>query len=226
MFADAQSGVTAYEWAIGTTAGGTNVQNYTGVGTSTSATNGSLSLSLGTTYYVTVRATDGAGLQSTATLDGVTINRTRTWDGGGGADANWTTAANWAYDVAPVAGDTLVFAGATPSTVNNNFTAGTIFDSITFNTGGFTVSGNSVKLTPAGGVAINNVAGQNTVNLSITSDSTGTAVVQAGTLQLAPGAQGLVLSGGGVDIQSGRLVFSYSGSSPAAAVRAALTSQL
>ena len=56
VFADAQSGVTAYEWAIGTTAGGTNVQNYTGVGTSTSATNGSLSLSLGTTYYVTVRA--------------------------------------------------------------------------------------------------------------------------------------------------------------------------
>ena len=110
--------------------------------------------------------------------------------------------------------------------VNNNFTAGTIFDSITFNTGGFTLTGNSMKLTPAGGVAINNVAGQNTVNLTITADSTGTAVVQAGTLQLAPGAQGLVLNGGGVDIQSGRLVFSYSGSSPAAAVRAALTSQL
>ena len=338
VFADAQSGVTAYEWAIGTTFGGTNVQNYTSVGTSTSATNSSLSLSVGAAYYVTVRASNGAGLQTTSTSDGVTvmpsdttpptvaisrqtpaggvtnldtvtflvdfnedvqnvdaadfalslggtltsgalavgsngdsdastytvtvptiagdglldlsfapgqnirdlasnafnpntgitseqtytISHTRTWDGGGGADHNWTTAANWADDVLPRTGDRLVFGGAAVS-VNNNFTAGTVFDSITFNTGGFTVSGNSVKLTPAGGVAISNVAGQNTVNLSITADSTGTAVVQAGTLQLAPGAQGLVLNGGGVDIQSGRLVFNYSGSSPAEAVRAALT---
>ncbi|NQW26243.1 MAG: hypothetical protein HQ473_07775, partial [Cryomorphaceae bacterium] len=30
---------------------------------------------------------------------------TRTWDGGGGADINWTTATNWDGDVAPVQGD-------------------------------------------------------------------------------------------------------------------------
>jgi hypothetical protein len=34
------------------------------VGTSTSATNSSLSLTSGTEYYVTVRATNGAGLQA------------------------------------------------------------------------------------------------------------------------------------------------------------------
>ena len=61
-----------------------------------------------------------------------TISHTRTWDGGGGSDHNWLTAANWSDDLAPVAGDKLVFAGATPTSTNNNFTAGTTFDSITF----------------------------------------------------------------------------------------------
>ena len=35
----------------------------------------------------------------------------KTWDGGG-ADANWQTAANWVGDIAPVAGDDLVFPAA------------------------------------------------------------------------------------------------------------------
>ena len=61
VFADAESGITGYEWAIGTTSGGTNIQGYTSVGTSTSATNSSLSLTSGTKYYVTVRATNGDG---------------------------------------------------------------------------------------------------------------------------------------------------------------------
>ena len=73
VFADAQSTIAGYEWAIGTTSGGTNVQGYTSVGTATSGSNSSLSLTAGTTYYVTVRATNGAGLQSTATSDGVTV---------------------------------------------------------------------------------------------------------------------------------------------------------
>ena len=36
------------------------------------------------------------------------IAATKTWDGGG-ADNNWTTAANWDANVAPSAGDALVF---------------------------------------------------------------------------------------------------------------------
>jgi hypothetical protein len=44
---------------------------------------------------------------------------------------------------------------------------GVRFDSITFTTGGFTVSGNGVKLSPAAGVAIDNVTGQNALNLAI-----------------------------------------------------------
>jgi hypothetical protein len=76
-FADAQSGITGYEWAIGTTAGGIQVQAFTPVALATNATNGSLSLDIGTTYYVTVRATNGVGGIVTASSDGVTINQTR-----------------------------------------------------------------------------------------------------------------------------------------------------
>ena len=57
-------------------------------------------------------------------------------------------------------------------------TAGTSFDSITFSNGDFTLSGNGVTLNPAGGVAIDNVAGQNTINLPITLGSACTTVVR------------------------------------------------
>ena len=75
-FSDPESGITGYEWAIGTTSGGTDVQAFTSVGTATSATNATLTLSNGTKYYVTVRATNGAGLTNTATSDGVTVDTT------------------------------------------------------------------------------------------------------------------------------------------------------
>ena len=38
-FVDSQSGITQYEWAVGTTPGGTQTQAFTNVGLSTSATN-------------------------------------------------------------------------------------------------------------------------------------------------------------------------------------------
>ena len=48
----------------------------------------------------------------------------RTWDGGG-SDANWTTAANWVGDIAPVANDDLVFpATSAQFTTNNNLISG------------------------------------------------------------------------------------------------------
>ncbi len=113
----------------------------------------------------------------------VTIDRTRTWTGGGG-DANWTTAANWEGNVAPAAGDGLIFAGNTQTANNNNFLAGTTFDSITFANDGFILAGNSITLSSIGGVAIDNVLGQNRIELPITTGSTGTMIVDAGILQL------------------------------------------
>ena len=119
---------------------------------------------------------------------------------GGGADNNWTTAANWVDDVTPVTGSRLLFAGATRTSPYNNFPTGTTFDSITFDNGGFTLSGNSVTLSPQNSVAITNVAGQNQIDLPITVGSTGTMVVDAGTLQLGLDAQSPVLSGAGAEI--------------------------
>lgn len=76
-FADAQSGIADFAWAIGTTPGGTQVRAFASVGTrtgtSTSPVDVVLALTPGATYFVTVRATNGAGQSVTASSDGVTI---------------------------------------------------------------------------------------------------------------------------------------------------------
>jgi hypothetical protein len=94
----------------------------------------------------------------------------RTWTGGG-ADDNWTTAANWG-GTAPSAGDDLFFPGPTPRlTPNNDFPAGTQFSSITFTgTGGYTITGNAIMIN--GGVAANNTSGNAEVQLAMTMTAT------------------------------------------------------
>lgn len=64
-FNAAESGLDFYEYAIGTSSGGTNVVNWTNVGTSTSVTVNSLTLQTSQMYFFTVRATDLAGNTST-----------------------------------------------------------------------------------------------------------------------------------------------------------------
>src|SRR5687768_13075901 len=68
-----------------------------------------------------------------------------TWDGGG-ADDNWTTAANWAGDVAPQPGDDIVYPAAGRLSSLNDFPAGTAFRSLTLAGGGFQIGGNAVTL--------------------------------------------------------------------------------
>lgn len=76
---------------------------------------------------------------------------TITWDGGG-SDNNMTTAANWNPNGAPSAGDDLVFpANITDRTVENDFSAATSFNSITFSgtatqDSGYSITGNSMTL--------------------------------------------------------------------------------
>jgi hypothetical protein len=78
------------------------------------------------------------------------------WDGGG-ADSNWTTAQNWASDVAPSANDDLIFpVGAARLTNVNNFASGTQFSSILFQGSSYNVSGNQIVLN---GAITNNGAG-------------------------------------------------------------------
>ena len=64
---DPTSGVAKYWYAIGTLPGANNFVNWTDNGTSASVTRTGLGLINGTTYYMSVKAENGAGLQSAVT---------------------------------------------------------------------------------------------------------------------------------------------------------------
>lgn len=113
----------------------------------------------------------------------VVLNQS-TWDGGG-ADNNWSTAANWANDTLPAAGDDLIFpSGAARLSNTNNLVAGTNFHSISFSGGGYAISGNSVTLNSAG---VANSTGANALNLPITLTTLGQAFVVAASSSLQVG---------------------------------------
>ena len=65
--ADAESGITKYWYAIGTSAGDTDVATWTDNETNTSVTVNNLVLSIGSTYFFTVKAENGVGSQSSVT---------------------------------------------------------------------------------------------------------------------------------------------------------------
>ena len=76
------------------------------------------------------------------------------WDGGG-ADNNWSAAANWSTDIAPGTDGTaaLSFSGATRTAAANDFAANTVFAGLSFlndassgKTSAFTLSGNPITL--------------------------------------------------------------------------------
>src|SRR6476469_3276534 len=106
--------------------------------------------------------------RSIESLEGRVLFATFTWDGGGG-DANWMTAANWAGDVAPVGdgSDDLVFpASAAQQSNNNDFADGTGFASITLQANGYTLAGNGVAI-GTNGVSDTSSTGANTVSLPV-----------------------------------------------------------
>lgn len=85
---DAESGIASYECAVGTTPGGTDVADWADVGVGPDATLTSLNLLHGSRYYVSARATNGAGiLGEPGTSNGITIDTTgptnvAVWDDG------------------------------------------------------------------------------------------------------------------------------------------------
>lgn len=71
---DINSNIAYYEYAIGTQSGDSNVVSWTNIGLSNSFIASSLSLLQDTTYYITVRARNGAGLFSVVAIsDGIKI---------------------------------------------------------------------------------------------------------------------------------------------------------
>ncbi|MBP8992717.1 MAG: T9SS type A sorting domain-containing protein [Bacteroidales bacterium] len=71
---DPNSGISAYFYAIGTSQGGTDYLTWTNNGLATNFTITNANLEIGQTYYISVKAKNGAGLYSDiATSDGVLI---------------------------------------------------------------------------------------------------------------------------------------------------------
>jgi hypothetical protein len=79
---DPESGIAEYQYAIGTTSGGTDVAAWTSVGTNTEVTKTGLSLTVGNTYYFAVKAMNGQDLWSEVGVsDGVAIQAGSDGDG-------------------------------------------------------------------------------------------------------------------------------------------------
>ncbi len=71
---DPETGISYYEYALGTSFGGTEVVNWIRT-ENTSVTLSDLNLSNGSFYFVSVRATNATGLSTTSTADGVYIGQ-------------------------------------------------------------------------------------------------------------------------------------------------------
>lgn len=84
----------------------------------------------------------------------------RVWTGAG-TDDNWSTAANWG-GTAPESGEPLLF-GLSARQVNYNDLSSLTVPTLTFTNGGFVLDGNTVGIE----YALNNLAGSNTINLSL-----------------------------------------------------------
>ncbi|MEO6391640.1 MAG: VCBS repeat-containing protein [Pyrinomonadaceae bacterium] len=126
---------------------------------------------------------------------------TKTWDGGG-ANGNWNTAANWVGDIAPVAGDDLVFPdGVTQFTTSNNFFLFTSFHSLSVTGGSYTFGGNPFTLTTAltvnsGTQAINTfltLGGPVTITCDVGATITILSVSNGGNLLTIDGAGNTIL---------------------------------
>lgn len=147
-------------------------------------------------------------------LEGRTLLSTVTWDGGG-VDNNWTTPANWLGDVAPVAGDDLVFgnpAAARKTTNTNNFAAGFVFGSIRFSDTGYTLAGNAIELNAGfvvgGDDGVDNATGTNIVGLTSVKLGDGQTWTNGGTTltfnsPIDTNGQALTIDGAGATTLAG-----------------------
>jgi autotransporter-associated beta strand protein len=172
--------------------------------------------------------TGGALFVDDASLVDNTVAGAPTWNGGG-ADDNWSTGDNWG-GTAPAASDMLVFDGTTQLSNNNDMTANTQFDGITFNAtaGAFVLGGNAINL---GGDIVNNSPSTQTINidLALQQDTTVNAAasniaiggaISGGHALTTSGANTVTLSGsnsysGGTNVTGGELVIAAAGALPA-----------
>ncbi len=123
--------------------------------------------------------------------------QTDTWTGGG-TDNTWGNAANWGGTAVSTKGDDLIFQG-TVQLFNTNSLTGLNLDSITFNSGGFSLVGNA--LTISNGITDNGGFITNAIPLTLgasqvfQNNSGGATDIISGTIAL--GTNNLTLGGGG-----------------------------
>ena len=77
---DAQSGITTYSYAVGSTPGGNEMNPWTASGSRSGNFSVSTALTNGGTYYFSVRAHNGAQLTSTVTSTSFTVTLPPIWD--------------------------------------------------------------------------------------------------------------------------------------------------
>ena len=76
-FSDTVSGIQYFEYGVGPTSGGLAIRNWTDIGPVTTINAGALSLVDETSYYVSVKATDGVGhVSAVATTNGIVADHT------------------------------------------------------------------------------------------------------------------------------------------------------
>ena len=103
-----------------------------------------------------------SGLRVSRTVSAAT---TRTWTGGHPPTA-LNSPTNWAGNVAPVAGDDLVFpTGVKRKSIRNNYPNGTSFNSLNFSGSNYNLRKNSLTLT--GGINTSNTTGSNQISLPL-----------------------------------------------------------
>jgi len=123
----------------------------------------------GKNFRINYDAPGGTGNDVTLTVITLGTGVTRVWDGESGNQ--WSVAANWVNlsgsgPSAPAPGDDLVFpAGAANFSMNNNFAAGTVFNSLTVQAAGYTLAGNAVQLNA--GLNFEQATGLTTIHLPI-----------------------------------------------------------
>ena len=76
-FSDTVSGIQYFEYGVGTTSGGLDIRDWTNIGPATTINPGALSLVDETSYFVSVKATDGVGhVSGIVTTNGITADHT------------------------------------------------------------------------------------------------------------------------------------------------------
>lgn len=129
--------------------------------------------------------------------------QTLTWSGAGESDL-WSAANNWG-GIAPVGGESLIFAGTTRCTNVNDLASGTAVAGITFSTdaGAFSLSGASIALN---GTVVNSSARMPLINLDMALSATRTVNTLSNNVTLAgsiSGSGGLIKTGGNTLYLSG-----------------------